>query len=309
MISVVIPLYNKEKQIKKTLKSVFDQTFQDYEIIIVNDGSTDRSMEIVEAFSDPKIRIIEQENQGVSAARNTGIKNARYDYIAFLDADDEWDPLYLTTQFDLVCSYKECSVFACAYLIKQQRYATPISLNKLPFKDDSGVLTNYFEVASSSYPPIWTSAVMVEKKAIEAVGGFPVGITSGEDLLTWARLAFHYKIAYNISPLATFLVDESHQVDLKPARLHDQGDYVGDELVILYNSATDKLKRDLKKYVSLWYKMRASVFLRLNDKKNTIKYSRHSLRYNPFNYKVYLFMIIVLLPSQLQKIIKKQYRK
>ena len=87
MISVVIPLYNKEKQIRKTLQSVLTQTFQDFEIVVVNDGSTDNSAIEVEKVKDPRIRLIHQQNAGVSAARNKGIEEARYELIAFLDAD------------------------------------------------------------------------------------------------------------------------------------------------------------------------------------------------------------------------------
>ena len=86
MISVVIPLYNKEKQIKRTLQSVLTQTFQDFEIVIVNDGSTDNSTIEVEKIKDSRIRLIHQENAGVSAARNKGIEEAKYELIALLDA-------------------------------------------------------------------------------------------------------------------------------------------------------------------------------------------------------------------------------
>ena len=89
IISVVIPLYNKKKQIAYTLQSVFTQTFQDFEIVVVDDGSTDNSVEEVEKFDDSRIRLIHQTNAGVSAARNRGIGEARGELIAFLDADDE----------------------------------------------------------------------------------------------------------------------------------------------------------------------------------------------------------------------------
>lgn len=101
MISVVIPLYNKEKQIANTLHSVLRQTFQNFEIVVVNDGSTDNSVQEVEKVNDIRIRIVHQNNAGVSAARNKGIEEARYDIIAFLDADDEWKAEYLETQYYL----------------------------------------------------------------------------------------------------------------------------------------------------------------------------------------------------------------
>lgn len=92
MFSVIIPLYNKESQIKKTLESVLNQTFKDFEIVIVNDGSIDKSIEVVESFDDNRIRIINQNNSGVSQARNRGIIEANRKWIAFLDADDLWKP-------------------------------------------------------------------------------------------------------------------------------------------------------------------------------------------------------------------------
>ena len=101
IISVVIPLYNKEKKIEYTLKSVFTQTFQNFEIVIVDDGSTDNSVEEVEKFTDSRIRLIHQTNAGVSAARNRGIEAASGELIAFLDADDVWMPEYLATQYGL----------------------------------------------------------------------------------------------------------------------------------------------------------------------------------------------------------------
>ena len=90
MFSIVIPLYNKELSISNTIQSVLDQTFQNFEIVIVNDGSTDNSVKEVEEFDDKRIRLIHQKNQGVSAARNRGIEEAKYEWVAFLDADDLW---------------------------------------------------------------------------------------------------------------------------------------------------------------------------------------------------------------------------
>ena len=94
-----------------------------------------------------------------------------------------------------------------------------IKLKKLPFTGDCGLLTNYFEVASSSHPPLWTSAVVVKKEAILSVGGFPEGIKSGEDLLTWARLAATFKIAYSLKPLSVFVQDRAHTYIDKPNRV------------------------------------------------------------------------------------------
>ena len=173
MISVVIPLYNKEKQIKRTLQSVLTQTFQDFEIVIVNDGSTDNSTIEVEKIKDSRIRLIHQENAGVSAARNKGIEEAKYELIAFLDADDEWKSKYLEVQYNLYRKYPECDIFACNYeFVNEKHDISPTIIKKLSFKENDGILNNYFEVACVSHPPLCSSAIVIKKKAIQAIGGF-----------------------------------------------------------------------------------------------------------------------------------------
>ena len=103
--SVIIPLYNKEKYIQNTLQSVLNQTFENFEVIIVDDGSTDDGPEKVGLISDCRIRFIRKENGGVSSARNRGIAEARGEYIAFLDADDEWRPHALKTFYDFLSTH------------------------------------------------------------------------------------------------------------------------------------------------------------------------------------------------------------
>lgn len=306
MIAIVIPLYNKENQIANTLQTVFNQTFQDFEIVIVNDGSTDKSVEEVEKFNDARIRLIHQENAGVSAARNRGIKETKYDLIALLDADDEWKPEYLQEQINLINNFPECNVFACAYEYRDDKgKSRQITLNKMPFSSQTGVLTNYFEVASCSSPPFCSINIVARKECFLNIGGFPVGVKSGEDLLTWAKLAIQYKMAYSRKVCADFVLDESHSIDKKPLRVHDSDDFVGSELKNLYKNSIPPVRSSLKKYLSLWYKMKASGFLRLSDKSGTIKYSLVSIRYNPRNWKVYIFILMVLLPQKVQIKVRK----
>ena len=135
MISIVIPLYNKAAVICRTMESVKQQIFSDFEILIVNDGSTDDSLSVLmdflsenEAVFKNSVRLIEQENKGVSAARNQGIKEARGEIIAFLDADDEWLPDYLKTIAFLVEKYPECDIFGTAYSFKMNKKEKRIAL-------------------------------------------------------------------------------------------------------------------------------------------------------------------------------------
>ena len=296
MISVVIPLYNKERQIINTLKSVINQTFRDFEIVIVDDGSTDNSINLVKEFEDRRITIISQVNQGVSVARNTGIEKAKYDYIAFLDADDEWEPFYLQTQVNLIQDYPTCDVFACAYQFRTYKGdLKPIKLSKMPFSGETGILTNYFTVASCSHPPLWTSAVTAKKEALLSVGGFLLGVKAGEDLLMWARLAVKYAIAYNKNSLSIYNVSPSESYENPPSRCPQENDLVGKELKKLYEK--NKSLNGLKNYVAHWYKMRAAMFLLFGDKKKTLRESMQSLKYNPTNIRVWAYVLLLLFPK------------
>jgi len=115
-VSVVIPLYNKGPHIARALNSVLAQTFQDFEVIVVDDGSTDDGAEVVRGVDDPRIRLIQQENRGVSAARNRGIEAARAELIAFLDADDEWLAEHLETIIRLRRNALEVGIYATSTL-------------------------------------------------------------------------------------------------------------------------------------------------------------------------------------------------
>ena len=117
MISIVIPLYNKAHTIVHTLNSVFRQTYQDFEVVIVDDGSTDGGADVVrQHFADDRIRIFRQENQGVSVARNNGIEYARAEYVALLDGDDEWHPEYLRITAKYIQDNPQCGLFLCAFV-------------------------------------------------------------------------------------------------------------------------------------------------------------------------------------------------
>ena len=306
LISIVIPLYNKEQSITSTLQTVLKQTFQDFEIVIVDDGSTDHSVEEVNKVVDPRIRLIQQPNAGVSSARNRGIEEAKGEYIAFLDADDEWKPEYLETQYNLTQQYLDCSVFACNYEFRDiQGNVRSTIIRKLPFTGEYGVLSNYFEVASCSHPPLWTSAVMVKKDAIRSVGGFPVGIKSGEDLLTWARLACRYIIAFARTSHVIYNLGEGYNKKNLPPRRQDKGDPVGKELVNIYKKYPKTI--GLKTYISHWHKMRASVAVRYNERRETIYEVFLSLRYNILNIKVMPFLVLALLPQKMRYMIISHY--
>lgn len=296
MISVIIPLYNKAASIASTLECVRSQSFADWEAVVVDDGSTDGSGDIVNTINDSRIRLIHQQNAGVSAARNRGIQEAKGEFIAFLDADDEWDNDYLTTQFKLTQKYHECDVFAMNYEFHDSGgKKTPTIINKLLFSGIDGILINYFDVASCSHPPLWTSAVMVRKSALQSIGGFPQGIKSGEDLLTWARLVCRYKVAFSQKACSVYNLGEGYDFANKPPRRQDEGDPVGKELKKLFR---DYKPQGLRKYIGHWHKMRSSVAIRYYDRMEAFTEAIKSFYYFPQT-KILPFIIMPVLPKKI----------
>ena len=196
-ISVVIPLYNKEKYIKRALDSVRAQTFDDFEVIVINDGSTDNGPSIVEQYNDPRIKLINQENAGVSAARNRGIKEAKADLIAFIDADDEWLPEFLETVIRLRDRYPEAGAYATAYEIqKRNEDVYSPKYKHIPPVPWEGIIPNYLR-SVLAVPIVCSSAVAVPKDVFSDVGGFPLGEYLGEDGDMWLRIALKYPIAFS----------------------------------------------------------------------------------------------------------------
>lgn len=159
--SVVIPLYNKQRYIKETLKSVLNQTFQDFEILVVDDGSTDESLKEAKKVVSEKIRIIEQENQGVAVARNTGILHAKGEYISFLDADDIWRKNYLETIEGLTKNYTQSDIFVTAYAVDLGNGKTNLSTQLMP---EEGCLESYWLTLTEKYDFVWTSATTIRRR-------------------------------------------------------------------------------------------------------------------------------------------------
>jgi glycosyltransferase involved in cell wall biosynthesis len=189
--SVVIPLYNKEEHIATTILSVLNQSFNHFEIIIVNDGSTDNSVNIIKELNDPRIRIIHQENEGVSAARNRGIKESRYDWIALLDGDDEWKEDYLETIAQNIIRRPNCVAYSTHRDVLLNRKIMPVKqLCHVPKK--SGIIKSYPKSCFWSHAPYHSSSVILNKPFLEVndeLNLFPVGVKLGEDLDAWMKLS------------------------------------------------------------------------------------------------------------------------
>lgn len=205
MISVVIPLYNKESSIVKTIESVLLQVYVDFEIVVVNDGSTDNSVALVHSLSDKRIRVIDQKNGGVSSARNNGVKTAKGDWIFFLDADDIISVDCLSTLHYLTIKYSTISVFTANFKIIFENN------KEIMFcKGKNEVLIN------NPLKALWnrkifprTGAMLIKKECFNNIGYFRTDITIFEDLEFNIRLLKRYKIVYSPVDVLLYMCENS----------------------------------------------------------------------------------------------------
>lgn len=207
--SVIIPLFNKEKYIIRAIKSILNQTFQNFEIIIVNDGSTDSSVIKISEINDARIKLINQKNSGVSASRNLGVKNSSFDFVTFLDADDTWEPTFLEELYFLIDKYPNMGIYATNnFFISSDNKKTYQEYSVLFNGDTRGIINNYFELfAKYKKSPFSNSNICIPRRIFENVGGYKNGVKLTEDSDLWCRIAFKEPIAYSISPLANYYLN------------------------------------------------------------------------------------------------------
>jgi glycosyltransferase involved in cell wall biosynthesis len=192
MVSVIIPAFNYGRYLGSALESILAQTYEDFEIIIVDDGSTDNTLEVVRGFTDPRIKYIYQENKGLPGARNTGIKAAQGKYIAFLDADDLWHPCKLEKQVSFLERNDNVGVVytGASYVNTEGEL--------LPFRWDPEPKSDSFYEALLFQNPIHVSSATVRADCLAQIGLFDESFMAVEDLDLWRRIAARYSF-YQIS--------------------------------------------------------------------------------------------------------------
>lgn len=245
-ISVVIPLYNKERHIEHTINTVLSQNYREIEIIVIDDGSTDKSAEIVQKIIDKRLRFIKKKNEGVSTTRNLGVSEASNELVAFLDADDEWKSDYLERIHSLYQKYPAAAIYATNYSVIEKE-GKSYTLNYPGIDFEEGLIKNYF-YSAYTFTPLWTSAVCVRKTIFQQMGGFPTNIRNGEDLELWCRIALKYPIAYINKPLAVYRRDSDNMLSrsvVDPSWFPFLEDYVPTDQDIIVD--TDSIERYIVK--------------------------------------------------------------
>lgn len=210
--SVIIPLFNKESFVADSIKSILNQTFTDFEILIIDDCSTDNSLEVASQFETEKINVIRHKtNKGLSASRNTGIRNAKGRYIAFLDADDIWKPEFLEKINYLINQFTNAKLFATNY-VELYPNNLKIQLKTTLHKDFSeGYIENFFE-SNLAQPIYFPSSLCVEKSVFESIGLYNEAINFGEDVDFNIRANTKFKLAYSKVPLVLYTMNSENQI-------------------------------------------------------------------------------------------------
>ena len=291
--SVIIPLYNKQKFIEKTLKSVIDQTFSDFEVIIINDGSTDRSIEKVNKLKDRRIKIYNSKNKGVSNARNYGIKISNSNLIVLLDADDLWEKNHLEEIKILYQSFPNCGLYAMGYS-KIFGNNNPIKAKLSEHNNSPNVVSDFFK-SSLKDCIAWTSAVMIPKRTFNKIGYFNEELRSGQDTDMWIRIALDFKIAFNPKSTAfkVFNFKENHLSISK---------YKIDRIKVLNNfKEEEEINTSLKKFLDLNRFSMAIERKRSNDIKN-FQFLKSSISIENLNFKQRL---LLSLPKNVLDTLKK----
>jgi len=210
--TVIIPLFNKAKHILRTLNSVAWQKYPAAEIIVIDDGSTDEGALLVKNANMKNVKLIHQDNQGVSAARNNGVALASHKYIAFLDADDQWLPLFLDEVSRLIIKFPQAKFFGTRYqIVESKSNYVDAKINLKNINPEGVILKDYFNIASQGDLPFTMSSMVIQRSLFESIGGFPLNEPIGEDQDLFCRVALNTTIAYSPNIHSLYHKDAQNQ--------------------------------------------------------------------------------------------------
>lgn len=217
--SVIVPVYNKEPHIARSINSILQQTFDDFEVIVINDASTDNSLEEINKFKDARIRVLQRDEPGPGgyAARNLGIKEAKAEWIAFLDADDEWFPEHLEKMHELALSFPDIYIMSCGWLNKKSDKLNSDNYYKRYNKKGMHLISlkKYLTSSMRRCRPIWSSVACFKKSSPDSLKLFPEELEGkrGGDLHAWLKLiCCHKKMAWSPHIGATYHRDSVNMV-------------------------------------------------------------------------------------------------
>ena len=298
--SIIIPLYNKEDLIEQTISGVLNQSFTDFEVIIVNDGSTDNSLKKIAPLVDARFKILNQENKGASHARNLGINNAQGKYIALLDADDIWLKNHLLEFKKLIQNFPDAGLYCNNYQIfYTNKISRPAKFN-FDFNKDCLIVKDFFK-ASITNSVAWTSAVCFTKDKFNLIGGFNTKLKTAQDLDLWIKMALKYDVAFNptITMSYKFHVDNSLS----------KNEYNDIRYEFINNfSEEEKLNASLKLYLDV-NRFSVAIRCKMNNEEALYKKLKSDIDFNNLNFKQKMLLkcpkLILKLTKQFHGILVK----
>jgi len=264
VISVVTPAYNVESYISATINSVLDQTFTDFEYLIIDDGSTDNTLAIANSFAarDPRIRIISQSNRGCAGARNTGVKNSQGEYISFIDGDDIWHPTKLMVQLSQIQSLPKQigAVFCWSELIDEN--AQPMG------KKQMATVGTYdlYRLLQGNCPQGNASCLLVRKQCFEEAGLFDETLSGPDDFEMWLRIADNSQHPYFYA-----FPDVLVKYRQRSGRVSNQHQKMNNRLEIVLNRYSSNLTTKEKARI---YVKPALVAFRAGEEERALQWSR-----------------------------------
>lgn len=298
LVSVVIPTYNRADLVREAIQSVLDQTYQNFEIIVVDDGSTDGTEQVLAPYKD-KIIYIYQENQGGAAARNTGINRAKGKYIAFLDSDDLWFPQKLEKQVEILDKNQDISV-VYSNIIKIDENNKIIGRGSKGNRFPSGYI--FHEVLLRKTACAFLQTMLVRKKCFEQIGYLDEELKKSHDRDMIIRLAKSYKMHGIKEPLTKFRLH-----DLTPCLakmgMEDREYYESRILDKIFSNYGKNLSDKLRKQIISNHHLRIGLGY-LNREGNCVAARKRfllSLSNNPFNLKAFKYFALSLLGLRLLK--------
>ena len=295
--SIIIPLYNKEKYISRAINSILNQSYKSYEIIVIDDGSTDNSYEIIDSIKYSNLIKYKQTNMGVSIARNKGVELAKYDFLVFLDADDEWENNFLENICILIEYYPNSGIFATNnYFILHDGILFYNKYEELFLDSNYGIINNYFDVfVKYGNSPFSNSNFCIKKELFLQLGGYKEGVTLTEDSDLWCRGALISSIAYCKLPLSYYYVDIPNNTNNHIIKKNYQ---VTDTLLSLLksNSIPQNLISSVKKLIA-HFQLNCAKKILLNNgaKRNVIRhlFKKYIILYFPIKFIFYLCLLII----------------
>lgn len=281
LVSVIVPVYNAEHTVRETINSVISQTYLNWELIIINDGSIDNSANVISSFTDIRIKYLAQDNRGVAHARNTGIRIARGEYIAFLDSDDLWE----SSKLEKCVNYLNIGEFDFVYS-KVKMFNDDISnAYSYEYVEPIKESNEYYRLLIFDYIP--TLSVVLKKSVLDKIGNFDINLNGTEDWDLWIRIVEKYQIKFISDELAFYRVSENGLS--KNRNLHLKEEYKVIQKHVLGNNQLPKRIRNLSLWV--WNK---KMFYNSFKQKNYLSALYYYLRlylFLPFSRKnIYLLL-------------------